>query len=159
MKNKVWLVCIIILLIVAVCLVLFFINHKVSTNISKFKTEIEKLDYIVKDVNSLPKNNSTITKAINAMKKDYSHQITFYEYNDENGAKDGYAHNLKNLESYKTSNSDSEKKTSKSHYEKCELITGEKYRVLCRNKNNLIYVDGNANSKDEINSLLNKYGF
>lgn len=158
MKNKVWPVCILVIFIVITCLILFFVNHKSVANINKFHKEMESQQYIVKDITSSYKNDLNIIKVINAIKNDYTYQISFFEYNNEENAKLGYSHNLKNLETYKTSNNNSEKKTSNSHYEKCELITGQKYRILYRNKNNVIFVDGNIGLKDEINNVLSKYG-
>lgn len=154
MKNKVWLVCVIILIVVAISLILFFLNHH-SGNIDKFKAEMEKSNYIVKEVTS---SDSNITKAINSMKKDYSYQISFYEYNNEENAKAGYSHNLENLKTYKTTEIATDKSSSSSHHEKYELTIGDKYRVLYRSKNNLVYVDASISSKDEINSALSKYG-
>lgn len=132
-------------------------NDAIETAID-FKSSMENKGYILMDVTSQFANNENIKQAYIATNNDYSYRIEFYEIANDDYAKTFYNNNKTNFESSKKE-SDDETNEDLEKSSKYTLSTESKYKVVCRRRNTVIFVNTDNKYKDTTNDILKELGY
>ena len=152
---------VILFIILAVVLTMFFINltkEKPSITASDFYSIMREKGYSVKSADSQLSDYDYIKKVYVAVSKDSGYQIEFYEFTDDFYASEFYDNNQYIIESSKGMNS-AYTNVELKNYAKYTLLANGKYRVISRINNTAIYLDVNSNYKDIVKDLLDELGY
>ena len=141
-------------ILVIVCLVIILSgcgNKKIITG-EKFYDVFSKMNYAVNYVTSQVEDESikTIITA-NNMK----FQIEYFEFDSIDNAKKSFESNKKTFELISSNN----KYINKNNYEKFTQEGKNKYNVVVRVDNTLIYCSANIEYKDQVKKDLDKLGY
>lgn len=164
MRKSLKIVLIVLAIVVAIVIIgvtLFFVLAKDKTPITAddFKTIMEEKGYIITDATyKFASYDEYINQVYIASSDDYSYQIEFYVIQDSEYAEMFYSSNKQVFENSKTSGY-SQSSISLKNYSKYTLSTGEKYKVLSRVENTVIYVNADETYKDTIKAVLNELGY
>ena len=123
-------------------------NDTIETAID-FKSSMENKGYTIMDVTSQFANNEDIKQAYIATNNDYSYRVEFYEIENDDYAKVFYNNNKANFVSSKK---DSDEETY-------ILSTESKYKVVCRKRNTVIFINADNKYKDTTNDILKELGY
>ena len=93
-----------------------------------------------------------------ALEEDYDYKIEFYKLAEEDNAISFYKTNKEIFENSKDSVS-AEKSISLGNNSKYTLKTKDKYKVVSRIENTVIYVDVDAKYEDEVKEILKEIGY
>ncbi len=151
-----------IIIIVAVFGVIKFVksvDSKEAISVEKFKSVMEGKEFLVLDAKQSQFASVNYIKSANiAAKKDRSYQLEFYELTSDSDAISFYNNNLNIFKSYYT-NGSSEANVNTKNTSKYTLNTSDKYRVLSRIGNTVLYVSVDAKYKDDVNSIIKDLGY
>lgn len=160
--SKITITIIIAVIVIAVIGVgAVFINlnkKKKSITAADFKSSMEQKGYNIIDANSQFSEYDYVKQAYIAASSDYSFQIEFYELADENYAIGFYNNNKSRFESQK-GKIFAETSVSLKNYSKYTLSTDNKYKVVSRIDNTVIYVDVDDDYKKTVKAILDKLGY
>lgn len=132
-------------------------NDTIETAID-FKSSMENKGYTIMDVTSQFANNEDIKQAYIATNNDYSYRVEFYEIENDDYAKVFYNNNKANFVSSKK-DSDEETYEDSENNSKYILSTESKYKVVCRKRNTVIFINADNKYKDTTNDILKELGY
>lgn len=162
MKKPVIIAIVIAVILVLILGIIIFTNalnnNKQAMTATDFKNSMENKGYILMDVTSQFANNENIKQAYIATNNDYSYRVEFYETANDDYAKTFYSNNKANFESSKTE-TDNETNTDLEQSSKYTLSSEDKYKVVSRKNNTVIYINANSSYKDTTNDILNELGY
>ena len=160
MKKPVIIAIIAVVIIVAILGVIFINLNKEKNSItaSSFYDTMSQKGYSVQDATNQFSAYNYIKQAYIAVSEDSNYQIEFYELQDDSYATNFYNNNKSNFESSKGSTS-AETSVGLKNYAKYTLSSNGKYMVVSRIDNTVIYVDVEANYKDNVKSILDELGY
>lgn len=122
-----------------------------------FKLVAEDDDYTVKDVTDTLKNKKGIKEAIVAsVKTDY--QIEYYVLDDNETAQKMYARNKNRFENVKSS-LDKAEVTETDNYSEYKVTSRNRYMLVCKIDNTLIYASVEKKYKDNVTNLIKRLGY
>ncbi len=152
-------ICVVIILIALFIARFISINKdKIAISAYDFQNNMESKGYIINDASEQFEDYNNIKQVYLAIKEDYSYQIEFYEFSDAENAQDFFEYNKSIFESSKGSSS-AEKSTALKNYSKYTLSTSGEYKVLSRIDNTVVYINVDAEYKNEINDVLKELGY
>ena len=125
---------------------------------SEFVTSMQSKGYIAQDAKSQFEEYEYIKQAYIASTRDYSYQIEFYQFSDENYAVMFYNTNKSIFEAEKNSEA-VEKKIKGKNYLKYTLNSNGKYMLLSQIDNTVIYVEEDDENKGAINKIIKELGY
>ena len=149
---------IIAMIVGAFSLVLFIAREKESIDAEKYKTIMEEKGYSVVDATSQFAEYNYVKKSYIATPEDRSYQIEFYELSDNDYAMKFFDSNKSIFEVSKSDKSVSKKQNGK-NYSKYTISANERYNVVSRIDNTVIYVSVTDNHKDTIKDILKEIGY
>ncbi len=161
MKKKVMFIVLgIILFVVAAIGIVFavFNKNKEPITAEQFKSTMEEKGYVVKDVTDQYSEYEYVKKIFVAEASDGAYQIEFYELADESYAANFYANNKAIFESSK-GNASGETSVSMKNHSKYTLSSNNKYQVVSRIDNTVIYLNVQDKYKDTVKDLLKELGY
>lgn len=159
--KKTEIIAIIVAVIIAVIMGVIIVNsnkEKTPITASDFYTTMSQKGYSLRDANSQYSSYNYIKQVYLAISKDYSYQIEFYELLDDSYATIFYNTNKSNFESSK-GNAVAETNVELKNYSKYTLLVNDKYMVISRIGNTVMYVNVDNDYKDTVNSLLDELGY
>lgn len=157
MKKSVIITFVIIIAIVGV----IFINlnkEKASITALDFYITMSQKGYVVQDASGQFLEYDYVKQAYIAGNNDYTYQIEFYELIDDSNAISFYNNNKSIFESSK-GNTSAETSVGLKNYSKYTLSSNDKYMVVSRINNTVIYVDVEDRYKDAVKTLLDELGY
>ena len=133
--------------------------NKQSISANEFKKMMEEKDFEIFDAKeSQFKDYDYVKRAYVALEEDYDYKIEFYKLAEEDNAISFYKTNKEIFENSKDSVS-AEKSISLGNNSKYTLKTKDKYKVVSRIENTVIYVDVDAKYEDEVKEILKEIGY
>ena len=159
-KRKTIIIVIIIWIIAASIIGIAALTSKSKTSISAigFATTMSSKGYEIVDANKQFEQYEYVTNAYIARNNSSSYQIEFYELSDDTIAKSFFIQNKTNFEKQKE-NTLAETNVNGKNYSKYTLSTGNKYKVLSRIDNTVIYLDVDNSYKEEVKNILGELGY
>ncbi len=134
-------------------------KNKNPITAKEFKSKMEEKSYTV-TTSTNQYSNSSIKESYIAVAKNYGYQIEFIVLDSDDSAISMYRTNESNFEVEKNKATVKSYTTvSLANYAKYTLLANNKYKVISRIGNTLIYIDANANYKDEIKTVLDELGY
>ena len=144
---------------IALCLGLIFVStgcfSKSPITSEKFKNVVKESGLTVTDVKSQFANVSYIKEAWVARNDSKGYQIEFYVLSDDTNAIEFYNQNKTIFEQAK-SGSNVEAKVSGKNYEKYSLKVDDKYKLLSRVENTVLYLNVNSQYQDEVVKIVDE---
>ena len=149
---------IVVVALLAICAVLIFAKDKTVLTAEEFKTQMEEKGYIVEDATYQSTSDDHIDQIYEATSQDNGYKIEFYVFENIEYAKMFYD---VNKDAFEDTISSGYLKSSISikNYSKYSLSSNNKYKVLSRVENTVIYVNENIAYTDAIKNLLNEIGY
>lgn len=159
-KRKTIIIVIIIWIISASIIGVVALTSKSKTPISAigFATTMSSKGYEIVDASKQFEQYEYVTNAYIARNNSSSYQIEFYELSDDTIAKNFFIQNKTNFEKQKE-NTLAETNVNGKNYSKYTLSTGNKYKVLSRIDNTVIYLDVDNSYKEEVKNILGELGY
>lgn len=133
-------------------------KDKKSITADEFKNTMESNDYTVQEATDQFSEYDYVEKVYIALSSDSSYQIEFYQLSDDDYATSFYNNNKSIFEESKSSKN-SETSVSMANYSKYTLETNGKYKVISRINNTAIYLNVDAEYKEDVKSILKKLGY
>ncbi len=133
-------------------------KEKTPITASNFYTTMSQKGYNLLDANSQYSDYNYIKQVYLAISEDYSYKIEFYELLDDSYATSFYNTNKSIFESSK-GNAAAETNVELNNYSKYTLLANDKYMVISRIGNTVMYVNVDNDYKDTVNSLLDELGY
>ncbi len=157
MNKKTIIIVIIIWIIAALLVGVVALASKTKPSISatEFSTIMNSKGYKITDASEQFAQYEYVTNAYIAGNKSLNYQIEFYELSDDTMAKSFFNQNKTNFENQKESVS-AETNVNGKNYSKYTLTTGNKYKVLSRIDNTVIYLDVDNSYKEEVKNILSE---
>ncbi len=153
-----------LLFLILICITLFtvtgcFGNNKKSITTEEFETKLKKKNFIINDVKATQFSDvPEISKGVIAIDETNNYQIEFYECTSTESAKTMYERNKQIFESDKGNNS-AYTNVDLNDYQKYTLTTSDKYKVLTRINNTLIYINADKKYKNNIKKILKEINY
>lgn len=159
-KRKTIIIVIIIWIIAALMIGIVAVTSKAKTPISSigFATTMSSKGYKITDASDQLAQYEYVTKVYIAGNKSTNYQIEFYELSDDTMAKSFFNQNKTKFENQKESAS-AETNVKGKNYSKYTLSTGNKYKVLSRIDNTVIYLDVYDSYEEEVKNILGELGY
>lgn len=132
--------------------------NKEPITVSEFKNIMEDKDFEIMDAKDQFEDYDYIEKVYLALEEDYEYQIEFYKLDEEDDAINFYNTNKRIFEDSKSSAS-AETSVSMGNNSKYTLATGDKYKVVSRIENTVIYLNVDEEYKDEVKDILKEIGY
>lgn len=135
-----------------------FNKSKEPLTAEQFKSTMEEKGYVLTDATAQFSEYDYVKKIFvaEAAKDDY--QVEFYELEDESYAANFYANNKAIFESSK-GNASGETSVSMKNHSKYTLSSNNKYQVVSRIDNTVIYLNVQDKYKDTVKDLLKELGY
>ena len=133
-------------------------GKKTSITSENFKNIMEEKNYIIKDATSQMSNYDYIKQVYIAISNDYTFQIEFYEFSDNDYAISFFNNNKQIFEDSKSQNS-VETSVSTDNNAKYTLTDNDKYKVISRIDNTIIYLNVNKDYKTSVKDILDELGY
>ena len=143
---------IVVVAVLVICAVLIFAKDKTVLTAEEFKTQMEEKGYIVEDATYQSTSDDHIDQIYEATSQDNGYKIEFYVFENIEYAKMFYDVNKDAFE-------DTISSGYLKNYSKYSLSSNNKYKVLSRVENTVIYVNENIAYTDAIKNLLNEIGY
>lgn len=124
----------------------------------QFKSTMEDMGYLVKDVKEQFKNYDYVKAGYISMDKEYKYQIEFYELDTEKNAIYFYNINKSKFENSK-SLAATNTEIALGNNSKYVLKSNGQYRSVSRIENTCIYIDVDEEYKDEVKEILKVIGY
>lgn len=128
------------------------------TDAESFRNAMQEKGYIVMDAKNQFANYSKIEKVYIATNESYSYQIEFYQISEDAYATSFYNNNKSKFEATKTENS-VETNNDLENNSKYTLTTEDKYKVVSKVNNNIVYLDVKLEYKDTVIKILEELGY
>ncbi len=128
------------------------------TDAESFRSAMQEKGYIVMDAKNQFANYSKIEKVYIAANESYTYQIEFYQISEDAYATSFYNNNKSKFEALKTENS-VETNNDLDNNSKYTLTTDDKYKVVSKVNNNIIYLDVKLEYKDTVLKVLEELGY
>lgn len=119
----------------------------------EFKSVMENKGYIIIDAKKQFDGYNYIQDAYIAMNDKGEYQIEFYKMSDKENATMFYEHNKSVFESSKSSSS-AQTNNDMKNYSKYTLQSNDKYMVISRVEDTVVYVKVDSKYKDNIKDIL-----
>ena len=132
--------------------------NKEPISVKAFKEKMEYKDFEIQDILEQFEGENYIKKACIALEEDYEYQIEFYKLDEEEDAINFYNSKKEPLENSEVSTS-SKKERNMGNNSKYIVVTGEKYKVVSRIENTVIYADVDLKYQDKVEELLKEIGY
>ena len=163
MKKSAKITLIVIAVVVAVALlvvggIFLFAPNKVALTSNDFKTRLEEKNYIVEDATYQSTDDDNINEMYIATSEDGAYKLEFYILENADYAKMFYNVNKEASEKAKGS-SYSQSNISLKNYSKYSLSSNNKYKVISRVDNTVIYANVDDEYKEVIKDLLKEIGY
>lgn len=134
-------------------------KEKAAMTPEEFTSKLEAKGYTISDVTNDFSGYDYVKKVKIAVASDYSHQIEFYQFSeDENYAQSFYV-NSKDIFDRTKGDANAETEINGKNYSKYVIATNGKYKIISRIGNTAIYVDADDKSKDKIKEMLKEIGY
>ena len=159
--KKPLVIVLVVILILAIILGIVFVSlnkEKTSISANDFKSSMQGKGYIIQDATSQFSSYDYIEQVYLAISNEYSYQIEFYVLSDEAYATSFYNNNKSNFESSKGDVA-AETNASLKNYSKYTLSSNNKYSVVSRIDNTVIYLNVDSSYKDTVKDLLDELGY
>lgn len=159
MKKPIIIAIVIVVILIAIIGIVFanLNKEKISITAESFKSSMEQKGYRITNANSQFSEYDYVKQVYIASSSDYSFQIEFYEFTDENYAMSFYTNNKSIFEASKGNSA--ETSVSLKNYSKYTLSSNGKYMVVSRIDNTAIYVDVDDNYRDTVKAILDELGY
>ena len=145
-------------LTIGIIILFNLIKEKESITASEFKTIMQEKGYDVSDATSYFSQYDYINQAYIAVSDDYSYKIEFYELSNVEYAI-GFFNNNKSIFEASKGDFSSETDVNIQNYSKYTLSSHDKYKVISRIDNTVIYLDVDSSNKDTIKDLLDELNY
>lgn len=123
-----------------------------------FKNQMTAANFTVVDCKSQFERYDYVSEVYLARHKEYGYQVEFYVLKDKEYAKSFYSNNKNLFESSKTKTY-TEAKSSGKNYDKFVLETNNKYKVLTRVENTVLYINIDSKYKEKVNKVIKNLGY
>lgn len=165
MKKQTKIILIVVGIIVALLLIatIFFVAKLVNKEVTpitaeEFKTEMEKRDFTIATATTQFAEADYVKQVYIALPSDYSYQIEFYEFTEEQYATSFYNNNKSIFE--KTAGSvKAENEINLKNHGKYAISTNGKYSSVIRVGNTAVYISVNDTYKDKVKEMIKKIGY
>lgn len=128
---------------------------KASLQDDEFKITMEERDFTVSDkTKKVQEDNKTVELAYTATKKDKSYKVKYYSFKSEQAAQAFYA---KEKQAFGGIGATTDLDIS--NFQKYTQTYNDKYGVVSRISNTVVYVKANKEYKEEIKKLLLDIGY
>lgn len=148
------------LLFVLVCFISCFLltgcGNKDKITIDDFKSVMESKGYVVEDITSSMSEYGYITKTLVA--KLDTHKIEFYVLKDVDSAVTFFNTNKTSFENSKSATA-TELLSESNNYSKYSLSTNNKYKVVSRIDDTVIFLNVDDTYKNEVIDILDTLGY
>ena len=135
-------------------------KDKTAISAKEFSEKLEDKDYIIQESTSQYSSNEEIIESYIALSEDYSYQIEFIILDSESDASSMYSYNKSRFETEReNASSKAHSEVNLANYSKYTLTVNDKYKVLSRIDNTLIYINADSEYKDKIDSVLEDLGY
>lgn len=156
-------ICIIVFILLLVLGGVFLIKNvlnqeKNSITAEEFKSVMENKGYIIINAKEQFDGFNYIQDVYIAMSDDGEYQIEFYKMSDKEDATMFYEHNKSVFESSKSSSS-AQTNNDMKNYSKYTLQSNNKYMVISRIEDTVVYVNVDSKYKDNIKDILKEIGY
>ena len=145
-----------------ICVLLIFMatgcGNKTVMSSNDFKTNMENKGYVVEDATSQFEAYGYVSQVYVAINSGFTYQIEFYELSDTDRAVNFFNNNQSIFEDSKGSVS-SETSVAMGNYSKYTLTTNGMYKVLSRIENTVIYVNVDEEYKEDVQTILEEFGY
>lgn len=133
-------------------------GNKTSITSDDFKNKMESNGYTVQDATSQMASYDYIKKVYIAISNDSTYQIEFYELSDSDYATSFFNNNKSIFEDSKSSVS-TETSVNLGNHNKYSLTANDKFKVVSRIDNTVIYLDVDENYKSSVKDILDDLGY
>lgn len=133
-------------------------QEKDPITVEEFKSTMQNKGYIIIDAKEQFDEYEYIKDAYIAMTDDGEYQIEFYKMSDKENATMFYKHNKSVFESSKSSSS-AQTNNDMKNYSKYTLQSDNKYMVVSRIEDTVVYVKVDSKYKEQIKNLLKEIGY
>lgn len=133
-------------------------GNKTSITSDDFKNKMESNGYTVQDATSQMASYDYIKKVYIAISNDSTYQIEFYELSDSDYATSFFNNNKSIFENSKSSVS-TETSVNLGNHNKYSLTANDKFKVVSRIDNTVIYLDVDENYKSSVKDILDDLGY
>ena len=133
-------------------------GKKTAITSSDFKEKMESKGYTVEDATSQFSDYDYVKQVYIALNSDSEYQIEFYELSDNDNASSFFNNNRSTFEQSKSSSS-SETSSSVGNTSKYTLTTNDKFKLLSRIDNTVIYLDVSEEYKSEVKDIIKELGY
>lgn len=159
-SNKIAIIiAIIVVLAIAVFMVFNSLNkEKESITADNFKISMQSKGFYITDATNQFSNYDYVQQAYIASSNDNSYQIEFYVLSNDSYATSFYNRNKSIFEASKGSSSAQTSVNLKNH-SKYTLSSGNKYQVVSRINNTVMYINVASEYKDIVKNILNEIGY
>lgn len=134
-------------------------KKKNPISVDEFKSTMNSKNFSVVSSKSSYSQYKEIKESYIAMSPDYTYQIEFIVLDSDSSASSMYNTNKNKFEQNKSSSKNLNTSIELANYSKYTLLSDAKYKVVSRIDNTLIYLDVDAEYKDNIDSILNEIGY
>ena len=148
-------------LLMGIAFIALFVNlnkEKTAITSSEFKNAMEAKGYYVSDALSQFSEYNYVTSAYVAIDNTYSYKIEFYTLSDESYATLFYDNN-KTIFENSASNASAKTDVTLKNSAKYTLSSNNKYMVVSRIANTVIFVNVDSQYKDTIQKLLKEFDY
>jgi uncharacterized lipoprotein YehR (DUF1307 family) len=131
-------------------------GEKTALTSDQFKSDMEGKGYEVQDATGQFEASTGVQKVYIALKN--SHQIEFYQMENDDQAAQAYEGNKATFESQKGSSA-TESDVNVKNSSKYTLKSDGRYKVISRIGNTFIYVDVEDGVKEDVDQVLDELGY
>lgn len=133
-------------------------GNKTSITSDDFKNKMESNGYTVQDATNQMASYDYIKKVYIAISNDSTYQIEFYELSDSDYATSFFNNNKSIFEDSKSSVS-TETSVNLGNHNKYSLTANDKFKVVSRIDNTVVYLDVDENYKSSVKDILDDLGY
>lgn len=133
-------------------------GNKTSITSDDFKNKMESNGYTVQDATNQMASYDYIKKVYIAISNDSTYQIEFYELSDSDYATNFFNNNKSIFEDSKSSVS-TETSVNLGNHNKYSLTANDKFKVVSRIDNTVVYLDVDENYKSSVKDILDDLGY
>lgn len=151
-------VAIIIVAVIGVIAITKLAKEKNAITAEEFKTKMENKDYVVLNAIAQFEGFDYVKQVYIASPSDYTYQIEFYEFTENEYAQSFY-NNSKNIFENRKGSASADTEVNLSNHSKYTLSSNGKYYAISRVGNTAIYIEVNDTYRDTVKDVLKKLGY
>ena len=133
-------------------------GNKNVLSVDDFNKKMEDKGYTVQDASSQMSEVKEIENVSIAIDKDQEYQIEFYKLDSADSAVIFFNENKEIFENSKTNNN-SYSEANMANFSTYTLTTNDKYKLLSRIDNTVLYIDVLKDAKSEVKELVKQLGY